>query len=148
MAEIHYSMLQGENSDGASWIGGTDQVKKGYWQWTDCSPWNFAAWSEPTLPDHRQIEQSCAAIFRKEGKDNWNYHPCNDAYILKFVCSRHICFKFIGSDCTEQTNQPLQSSGKGVAEQVEGEPHTQYHQHHEQVLGSRDHCTRRGDIGD
>ena len=91
MAEIHYSMLQGENSDGASWIGGTDQVKKGYWQWTDCSPWNFAAWSEPTLPDHRQIEQSCAAIFRKEGKDNWNYHPCNDAYILKFVCRRHIC---------------------------------------------------------
>ena len=90
------TLPQEKNPDGLTWIGATDQAKEGYWQWTDCSSWNFAAWAvDPSTlpPDFNKVE-NCAAVHsknRKDGASGWDHYSCDNSFTLRFVCGTPIC---------------------------------------------------------
>ena len=65
------------------WVGGTDQVKEGEWEWIDGTPWNFTKWNTKSGP-HKDyefaIDANCLGIFRQEMRDV----VCNSAYLFGF----------------------------------------------------------------
>ena len=47
------------------WIGATEKQRNGFWEWTDCNPFNFIGWAQERLYLHVCIcLYLCICIFR------------------------------------------------------------------------------------
>ena len=72
------------------WIGATDRKREGFWEWTDCSPFNFTGWA---LGEPSQVlleNKNCAELYRSEKHHKgWSDLDCNTS--LDFVCARTVC---------------------------------------------------------
>ena len=70
------------------WIGATDKKREGFWEWTDCSPFNFTGWvtGEPSEGN----KENCLELYRTDRHHKgWNDLQCDIS--LNFVCSINIC---------------------------------------------------------
>ncbi|XP_039674645.1 galactose-specific lectin nattectin-like [Perca fluviatilis] len=68
----------------ASWIGGFDAVKEGWWMWTDGSKFNYKSWNAGE-PNSGGVE-NCLTM---NWGVNWNDWVCTNQ--AAFVCSKNLC---------------------------------------------------------
>ena len=72
----------GEDIPGVGlWLGGSDMVEEGVWQWTDKTPWgNFTHWAKD------EPREDLAGGVKTKGGDNFKWEVGSRAYPRQFVC--------------------------------------------------------------
>ena len=72
------------------WIGATDRKREGFWEWTDCIPFNFTGWAsgEPSA-EVLSENQNCGLFRAAKHHKGWSDVDCNTS--LDFVCARTVC---------------------------------------------------------
>nr|ACO82038.1 C-type lectin 5 [Perca flavescens] len=68
-----------------TWIGGSDSVQEGVWQWSDGSPFNYRRW-HVGLPDNLFLVEHC--LHMNFLGMTWNDDWC--AKIFPFLCSKKL----------------------------------------------------------
>ena len=71
-------------SNGATWLGGSDEAEEGIWEWTSGETWNYVHWAEgqPDNDDHGEDGKEPYLTFQ-EFPGSWNDSPDS---MMPFVC--------------------------------------------------------------
>ena len=71
------------------WIGATDRKREGFWEWTDCSSFNFTGWASGEPSQVLSENQNCGLFRAAKHHKGWSDVDCNAS--LDFVCTRTVC---------------------------------------------------------
>ena len=74
------------------WIGLSDRLKEGTFEWSDGSPTTFTAWALGEPNNGFGSNEDCVTMNRGRNFDLWNDKGCSRR--LRFVCSRKTCGEF------------------------------------------------------
>ncbi|XP_053258168.1 C-type lectin domain family 4 member F-like [Podarcis raffonei] len=74
-----------------TWIGLTDEMEEGKWEWTDGSRFKKEYWSHnqpPHRQQNREIEEDCVSIVPASNKYNWKDAYCHEE--RRWVCKENL----------------------------------------------------------